>query len=121
MANGFSGTGLSECSGSDDQRDELYDVLSDSTRRFALRYLRSVEGTVPLEELTTELVARQVDRPVSDRTLADRDAVEVALHHQHLPKMDAAGFLDYDSDGGTITATDRTEEARTALRTGSDD
>lgn len=32
----------------------------------------------------------------------DRDSFVVELHHSHLPHLDAAGFVDWDRESGTV-------------------
>jgi hypothetical protein len=34
---------------------------------------------------------------------ADRDAVRLAFHHMHLPKLDECGLVEWDRDAGVVT------------------
>lgn len=99
-----------------DSQDELFGALADARRRFVLRYLGRVDGPVAVTELTSELVAWEVERPVADRSGDDRDAIGLSLLHVHLPKMDDAGLVSYDAGRRTVARADRTAEARSTLR-----
>lgn len=99
-----------------DQRNELFEVLSHSQRRFVLHYLRSADTPIDVDDLVSEVVAWEVERPVDERSAGDRDAVELSLVHTHLPKMAAAGLVDYDAGRGVLTPTDRTDAARPHLQ-----
>lgn len=73
---------------------EQYRLLTADQRRLALEVLAD-RGGGPIE--LTELAAAMAER---ERGAADEAAAEriaVTLHHNHLPRMDALGVLDYDS------------------------
>jgi hypothetical protein len=103
--------------------DELFGLLADEPRRRVLVSLLDVEsGTVPLEEaaLTRGAAARagggaSVGVSGGGRTGGARPA-EVALRHVHLPKLDEADLIDWDSDAGTVARGPRFAEAEPFLR-----
>lgn len=69
--------------------DRLLDVLADSVRREVLRYFENDSETtvVQLDDLVAHL----------DKTLPhDSRQFRLGLHHVHLPKLEGAGWLDYD-------------------------
>ncbi|WP_433625679.1 DUF7344 domain-containing protein [Halomicrococcus sp. NG-SE-24] len=117
MANRFSGTDPSEFDVGGDQRDELFDVLSNPRRRFILYLLQTAEMPVSVGELTTELTAWESQRQVPDYSADDRAAIEIPLEHNHLPKMAEAGLIDYDDTQQQVTLADRTDEVRAHLQT----
>lgn len=117
MENRHSGPDPSAFDVGGDRQDELFDVLSHPARRFTLRYLQTADVPLEVSELATELVAWEVERPVSDRTSEDRDAIEVSLLHSHLPKMAAAGLVRYDTARKTVSLADRTDEVQAHLQT----
>lgn len=75
--------------------DQVFDVLANRQRRFALYYLRECsEGVASIEEVADHVVALEDDpRPVEDH----REAILTALQHVHLPKLQDAGILEFDS------------------------
>ena len=117
MTNRASRTDLSEFDAERDHQDELFEVLSDSRRRVLFHSLQAADMPISVEELTTELVAWEAQRPVSDRSGDERDTIEISLVHNHLPKMAEAGFVRYDDTQRTVTLADRTDEVRTHLET----
>ena len=71
-------------------------TLTAVRRRYVLEYLTTHDEVVTLEELA-EWVAIQDDGDVTDA-----EAVAIALHHWHLPKLTEADLVDYDSTTRTI-------------------
>lgn len=96
-------------------REELFEALSNARRRCALYYLQQQDGPVQLGEIVDYVAAWQYDQPVSQLDSQDRMCVYSALHQAHLPKLDDAGFIDYDSEQGLIDTNDRAEYARLYL------
>ncbi|WP_415382832.1 hypothetical protein [Halosimplex sp. TS25] len=74
---------------------ELFGVLSDRRRHLSLDLLDERTTPIGLRELAMGILAREGGDP--DDIEAVR-SVEIALHHKHLPKLDALGVLDYDRD-----------------------
>ncbi|WP_135363947.1 DUF7344 domain-containing protein [Halosimplex halophilum] len=79
----------------------LFGALADRDRRIVLYYLREHESASvgTLADLVTGWAEAG---PGPDRPVA-REDVRVALHHVHLPALDAAGLVEYDSDEGRVT------------------
>lgn len=121
MGDRFSGTDFSEFHVGGDRLDDLFEAMSHPRRRFALQYIHESDTPCSVEELTTEMVAWEARQPVAERSGADRGDIEVALVHNHLPKLADAGFVDYDHADRRVAAADRTDEVRAPLRAVSDD
>jgi hypothetical protein len=96
-------------------RDDIFEALSNERRRCALYYLQQQEGSVALSEVVDYVAAWQYDQPVSQLDSSDRMCVYSALHQAHLPKLDEAGFIHYDSQTNEITTHDETKYARLYL------
>lgn len=84
-------------------------ILADRDRRAVLRYLDRSGGTATLTELA-EAIATETRNPdpatISDLAdVSSRDVRElrISLHHVHVPKLDAAGAIDYDRTTETLT------------------
>lgn len=74
--------------------DRVFELLSDGRRRHVLYYLaREQTGGATVTEL------REV---ISSRLEGDRDDLAVELHHTHLPKLAAAGVVEYDGRSETV-------------------
>ena len=94
--------------------DLVFDLLSNSRRRYALYCLNDQsDGVATLETLTENVVtfeqmtgATDGETNASMRTRTDSDhdghvrdrhaRVQIALTHTHLPKLEDAGLLEYD-------------------------
>jgi len=89
---------------------ELFEILSHTYRR---RILMAVAHHNPQDEdeITSESVAD--DHEKDGDTL---EQLQLHLHHAHLPKLADAGFIDWDSDSGTITRGPRFAEIEPLLR-----
>lgn len=74
--------------------DERLMLLSNPYRRSVLGLLEGTSGPVALEDLA-ERVASDVD----DGQYTD---VRISLHHNHLPKLDSHGVVDYDQTARTV-------------------
>lgn len=77
-----------------DRKDELLTILADARRRAILSSLQELPGDmVSVELLGDELTTRNH---------GGDEAVKVALVHSDLPKLDAAGILDFDKQDMTV-------------------
>jgi GAF domain-containing protein len=72
---------------SESRLDLLLETLSNPVRRSVLRELVDV----------TECSVNSIERTV------DTDDARIELHHNHLPKLDQAGFVMWDKDSRTIS------------------
>ncbi|WP_425600921.1 DUF7344 domain-containing protein [Haloterrigena alkaliphila] len=86
--------------------DELFAIVADSRRRSILRYLRQ-SGPTTIDSLSDHLSGE----PTSD----DEAVTPTALHHTHLPRLEAAGLLAYDSTTGRIEPGDLSDRRLTTL------
>lgn len=74
--------------------DRLFELLRERERRQVVAFLRDADGPVAVSTLAEHVAAGGDDRAVR-RTL-------VGLDHVHLPRLAAAGVVDYDRDAGTV-------------------
>lgn len=73
-------------------------VLADPRRRRVVDALADLQPPVSLERLAAAVADRD-----SGETPAGPDDVVISLHHVHLPKLAAAGVVDYDPGTTTVT------------------
>jgi len=87
--------------------DELFEILANQRRRFALHYLRQRPDETTSLSALSECVAGW-EHGVDPETLeyAERKSVRNSLHQFHLPKLDDAGIVAYDEDAGTVVLLD---------------
>ena len=86
--------------------DELFDVLANQRRRFAVHLLkREAEDSVAIGDMAEQIAAWENGIDTTEITGSERKRVYTALQQSHLPKMDDAGVVDFDKDRGTIEPT----------------
>lgn len=91
------GVGVSE--------DELFDVLSNKRRRFAVHLLKREEEGVEIGRMAEQIAAWENDIGMAEISGTERKRVYTALQQSHLPKMDRAGVVEFDKARGTIEPT----------------
>lgn len=94
---------MSRASEGELSQDVVFDLLSSSRRRFILHHLRNRDEPVELGELATELAAWENNEQIEDVTEQQRKRVYVSLYQTHIPKLEEAGLVSYDSDSGEVT------------------
>lgn len=72
-------------------------VVADERRREVLDILDAEPEPISRTHLSHELAKHAGD---GEQTVRD---VSISLHHHHLPKLEEAGLLDYDTDAETVT------------------
>ncbi|MFB9807689.1 hypothetical protein ACFFQF_21850 [Haladaptatus pallidirubidus] len=82
---------------------DLHSLLAVERRRLVLDILTGIITTVELRELATEIAEREDGTDVADEDTIEHVIIE--LHHNHLPRLDDAGLVDYDPDSHTIDPT----------------
>jgi hypothetical protein len=84
----------------------VFETLSSRRRRYTIHFLRQVDDSVTIRDLSEQLAAweNRIDRRAV--TPKQRKRVYTALHQTHLPMMDRVGAVVYDKDRGTITMTE---------------
>lgn len=87
---------IDEVLDSPDEASAVFDLLADHRRRVLLYCLRDPAAeSIELDALLPEWADRCPGRP-------DGREPAVEAHHLHLPKLDAAGVVDYDRSRRTI-------------------
>lgn len=81
--------------------DRVYDTLASRRRRRVLAFLER-EDTAYLADVVEELARTEPpDGPAG--TARDRRAIEISLHHAHLPKLEDTGFVGWDRETTELT------------------
>ncbi|MDS0298923.1 hypothetical protein NDI76_09210 [Halogeometricum sp. S1BR25-6] len=90
-------------------------TFADRDRRTVLSCLDDRRGTVDIESLATDVVAERESTAPDEVADADRETALIRLHHVDLPKLDEAGFVDFDHEAGTVDRRARPAPTSTAL------
>lgn len=82
--------------------DVGFSLLRSRWRRIVLRYFYlNQQREVPLGELVEYIDNCESDFD-PDAGEPDRDRIELSLHHNHLPKLESAGVVEYDRDERSV-------------------
>lgn len=84
-------------------KEEVFDLLSNERRRYALRYLWRNGGPVEVGELAEAVAAREEGKDVEEVTRSERKRVYVALQQSHIPRMKEVELVERGSDGVWLT------------------
>lgn len=92
----------SEPDGSTEAVDRFYRALADHRRRIAIRVVHR-RGAVELEALADAIATQEPGE-------SDRETIQISLVHQHLPLLNEAGIVEYDSEAKRVTARDAVDD-----------
>lgn len=85
---------------------EIFEVLSNRRRRYALHYLLGhADESVRMGDLARQVAAWESGVAPEALSYADRKTVHTSLYQFHVPKLDAYGVVDYDSERGAVELT----------------
>lgn len=88
--------------------DTLFHLLGNRRRRWAIRYLTR-NGTVELGDLAEQVAAWEQGLPRKQVTAQQRKRTYTSLQQTHLPALEEAAVIDFDSDRGVVAVTDQME------------
>jgi len=83
-------------------KDDIFGILQNQRRRYALKYLLAEDRRVALGELAERIAAWENDKTLNEITYSERKRVYVGLYQCHLPKMDDVGVVDFNRDRGHV-------------------
>lgn len=90
--------------------DTLYEVLSDSRRRFVLACLDEYATPMALSDIADELAVREHGAPITEIEAEEVKSVYVSLYHVHVPKMEDAGLIEYSQEQDAVVLTESADE-----------
>ncbi|PHQ39133.1 hypothetical protein DJ69_07815 [Halorubrum persicum] len=86
--------------------DELFEVLANQRRRFAVHLLKREEpDSIAIGDMAEQIAAWENGIETAEITGAERKRVYTALQQSHLPKMDNVGVVDFNKDRGVVEPT----------------
>ncbi|WP_178916367.1 hypothetical protein [Natronomonas gomsonensis] len=97
-------------------RTDVFEILSNDRRRCIVHYLKQHDGRrVDLRELVDYVAAWETDTPIEKLDGDKRKSVYAAIRQTHLPKMEEAGIVEYESVRGEVQLTDCAREVELYL------
>ncbi|MFC6824586.1 DUF7344 domain-containing protein [Halopelagius fulvigenes] len=86
--------------------DDYFAVLGEKHRDAVVEILADEDRSVHLLALAERVAAETRDVSLDDLTPKEVQRVELSLHHNHLPKLDEAGIVEYASEEKRISPAD---------------
>ncbi|MFC7215703.1 hypothetical protein ACFQO4_16655 [Saliphagus sp. GCM10025334] len=90
--------------------DEIFELLEDQRRRYALYCLYEKDGPVAVSEVVEKIETWEDDPPEADGSLDRFEEIALDLKHVHLPKSAEVDFIQYDREQGLIQVQGSPEE-----------
>jgi len=95
--------------------DTVLDLGGDQHRRIVLAVLAHEQRSLTMHDLTKTIVKHNHHAPLREMPKESLSEVQISLHHVHLPKIDAAGLIEYDQDRGLVEPTEQFEQVQPQL------
>lgn len=95
---------MEESNGSGVARQQIFDLLSNRRRRYAIHYCKRVGGPVSLSDLAEHVAAWEHGKTVDELTSAERKKVYTALQQIHLPTLERANVVEFEDHTVELTA-----------------
>lgn len=95
-------TGLESATENEIDRTVFLKALAHIRRREVLEALREETCPIELIDLAQRVVA---ECEGLDQTHAER--LYISLYHQHIPRLEEAGLIEYDKEAKTVAITER--------------
>jgi hypothetical protein len=96
-------------------REVVFEMLSNQRRRYVIHYLLETDEESELREIARAVAAWENDKRPEAVTSQERRRAYNALQQAHLPKMDDAGLIRFDSSRGTISASEDLDDLQVYL------
>ncbi|MGQ3412107.1 DUF7344 domain-containing protein [Natrinema sp. LN54] len=87
--------------------DAVLDLCRDKHRRIILAVLAEERRSLTVNDLRKTILSCDHHLPVTETSEATLTEIERSLHHTHIPKLESAGVIDYDSDRQLVEPTDQ--------------
>lgn len=84
---------------------DVHDVLRNARRRELISFLGRHDGYATIQDLSEHIARLESGEDPPPRNV--RQSVYVSLHQTHLPKLEALGIVDYDTDSKDVRLRDR--------------
>jgi len=88
-------------------QDTVFDILSNSRRRYVLYYLRQESEPIQLTKLAEHVAAWENGTDIESVGKQERKRMYVSLYQTHIPKLADTGLVGYDKEAGTVALTER--------------
>lgn len=95
--------------------DSVLDLCQHQYRRIVLGVLAGEQRSLTLDDLTRAVLKYNHQTPIAEASAHVLREIHVLLHHIHLPKLAAAGLINYDSEQHLVEPTEQLEQVQSTL------
>lgn len=95
--------------------DEVFGLFKSERRRFALYYLDTADGPVPIDELAKKIYEWENDPSETDIPDDAYEDVVLSLRHNHLPQIEDASHIEFDATSQQLRISGMSSEADVIL------
>ena len=85
---------------------DVFEILSNRRRRFALHAIKRDEEPIELSKLSEQIAAWEMETEPKEISYEDRRGVYVTLKTTHLPMMDERGVVEFDEEAKSVQSTE---------------
>ena len=97
--------------------DSVLDLCQHQHRRIVLGTLAEEQRSLTLNDLTKAVLKYNHQTPVTEASEGVLTEIRLSLYHVHLPKLAAAGLIDYDPERELVEPTEQFEQVQPTLST----
>lgn len=95
--------------------DTVLDLCRDHHRRIVLAVLAEEHRSLTVNDLSTAILKYNHQTPitaVSEEVLTD---IRLSLYHEHIPKLESEGVIEYDSERQHVVPTERFDQLQPSI------
>ena len=85
--------------------DTVLDLCREQHRRIVLATLTEEQGSLTVNDLQRTILNYNHHTPVTEASEEMLLEIQLALHHTHIPKLESAGVVEYDSERQLVKPT----------------
>lgn len=90
--------------------DELYEILANRRRRYALHYLKQADERTEIGQMAEQIAAWENGKSIREVTSNERKYVYSALQQRHLSKMQESGLVNFSKRDGYVEPSPALDE-----------
>ncbi|WP_226479034.1 DUF7344 domain-containing protein, partial [Natrinema amylolyticum] len=95
--------------------DTIYELLSESRRRYVLYYLLDREHA-NVDRLALQIAAEEQDKAIKRVTDGEKETVSISLMHNHLPRLADHKVITYDQRSGDLVTGEQFDTMRATIK-----
>lgn len=95
--------------------DNFVELCSDQHRRIVLAILDSQQRPLTVQDLTKTILKYNHHQSPAEVSGEEHEGIQLSLHHHHIPKLEAEGFVEYDSPRHRVQPTEKLDEWSSSL------